>query len=115
MDRDENGRRCLLRRFIRVTARGVAEEPNVRYSLLCAISFGVFGCIAAIGVADGRSPSLAIVGTYLGAILGAILGGTKDILDAIKHRDQATRWSATKDHEGSVEDPTQRGDNRFTR
>jgi hypothetical protein len=85
----------------------------VRYSLMCATSFGVLGCIAAVGVADGRSPALAFVGAYLGAILGAILGGTKDILDAIKQRDQGTRWSATKHREERVEDPTQAVDSRI--
>jgi hypothetical protein len=83
------------------------EEAHVRYSFLCATLFGFLGCIAAVGVADGRSPGLAFVGAYLGAILGAILGGTRDILDAIKQRDHATRWSSTKDHEGRFEDPTQ--------
>jgi hypothetical protein len=85
----------------------------VRYSLICATLFGVFGCIAAVGVADGRSPALAFVGAYLGAILGAILGGTKDILDAIRQRDQATKWSAPQERGGRIEDPTQRSDTRI--
>jgi outer membrane lipoprotein SlyB len=91
------------------------RRQTVRYSLLCATLFGVLGCIAAVGVADGRSPALAFVGAYLGAILGAILGGTKDILDAIKQREQVTRWSTTKDHEGRFEDATQAVDSRIKR